>query len=70
MNRIIVFINVLVFFIFAFCYHVRQILIGIRIIKSKKYTEEKELKKQFFSGIICLVIESVITFCFVKIMMF
>ena len=57
------------YFIYGFYYQIKQILIGKKIIKSKKYTEEKELKKIFLRGVIFLILEMIILVFFIRLML-
>ena len=57
------------YFVYGFYYQIKQILIGKRVIKSKKYTEEKELNKIFLRGVIFLIFEIIILVCFIQIML-
>lgn len=57
------------YFVYGFYYQIKQILIGKKIIKSKKYTDEKELKKIFLRGVIFLIIEIIILIYFIIIML-
>ncbi len=57
------------YFVYGFYYQIKQILIGKKIIKSKKYTDEKELKKIFLRGVIFFIIEIIILIYFIIIML-
>lgn len=57
------------YFVYGFYYQIKQILIGKRVIKSKKYTEEKELNKIFLRGVIFLIFEIIILVRFIQIML-
>ena len=57
------------YFVYGFYYQIKQILIGKRVIKSKKYTEEKELNKIFLRGVIFLILEIIILIYFIIIML-
>lgn len=65
----IVLIPVSLFFLYGFCYHIKQILIGKKIIKSEKYTDEKELKKIFSLGLVLLILEILIFVAFIKVIL-
>ena len=56
-------------FIYGFYYQIKQILIGKKIIKDKKYTDEKELKRMFFRGVFFLIVEVIILGYFICIML-
>lgn len=57
------------YFIYGFYNQIKQILIGKKVIKSKKYTEDKELNKIFFRGVIFLIFEIIILIFFIRIML-
>ena len=57
------------YFVYGFYHQIKQILIGKKIIKSKKYTDEKELKKMFLRGVIGLILEIIILIYFIIIML-
>lgn len=52
-------------FICGFYGEIKQILIGKKIIKSKKHTDEKDLKKMFLRGLICLILQIMILAYFI-----
>lgn len=57
------------YFIYGFYNQIKQILIGKKVIKSKKYTEDKELNKIFIRGVIFLIFEIIILIFFIRIML-
>jgi len=57
------------YFIYGFYYNIKQILIGKKVIKNEKYTNEKELKKLFIRGVIFLIMEIIILLYFITIML-
>lgn len=57
------------YFIYGFYNQIKQILIGKKVIKSKKYTEDKELNKIFICGVIFLIFEIIILIFFIRIML-
>lgn len=54
------------YFIYGFYVEIKQILIGKKIIKTKKELGERKLKRMFLRGLVGLILELLILFFFLK----
>ncbi len=65
--KLIVTIAVSVFFVAAVCFHFMQVLTGLKVVKSKKASDEGELRKFLRNGIIGLAGDVLVYVCFIKV---
>ena len=58
-------ILLILYLLYAIYIQIKQILIGLGIKKDKRFTDEKDLRRIYYKGIIGLIIEILIILYFV-----